>query len=436
MNSSKQQEIKALVDWRHLFSLLFTALFLAVVIGLSAMFLSYFLDIVADAFMHFHESYHSASPKAVPSWRRLLSVTVGGLIAGMTWYLIRRKDPKIVGIKGAMKGQKMPLFKTILNVLTQIFYVGTGGSVGRELAPRQLGVMISQQVQDFGKKRGFLTLTNEDRQLLLAAAAGAGFAGVYIAPITGMLFSVELLLKKNSIKNIAVSLLMSIIACLIGALAKGFTPYYWVASADFSRSLLLAAVVIGPLAGITGAWAKQAFSWAQKKQATGKTILLTMPLVGLLTGLIAYFVPEIMGNGRAVAQLAFHQTSGRLVFFFLALGLLKFGITFLTLYGGGTGGTLTPSIALGAVLGLVVAVFFAFLLPGIQPWHFALIGAVALLAASQQAPLMAMFMVFEIAHLHSSALLIFATAVALSSATSNFYLKVQERKLARLNAPE
>ncbi|MCK8617869.1 chloride channel protein [Fructobacillus sp. M158] len=430
MENPQTQEKEAVVDWRHVFSLLLTSLFLAVVIGFSAMLLSYFLDIVADSFMHFHESYHEASPAAVPAWRRLVSVTIGGLIAGLVWYAIRRKEPKIVGINGALKGQKMPAWKTVLNVLAQIFYVGTGGSVGRELAPRQLGVMISQQVQDFGQKKGFLKLTEEDRQLLLAAAAGAGFAGVYIAPITGMLFSVELLLKKNSIKNIAISLMMSTIACLIGSLAKGFTPYYWVASADFSRWLLLAALVIGPLAGIAGALAKQGFAWAQKKQASGKVLLVTMPLVGLLTGMIAWFMPEVMGNGRAVAQLAFHQVNEELLFFFIVLGLVKFALTFLTLYGGGTGGTLTPSIALGAVLGLVVSAVFAGVLPGIQPWHFALIGAVALLAASQQAPLMAMFMVFEIAHLHSSALIIFAVAVALSSATSKFYLQVQERRSA------
>lgn len=431
MNQSKVAKKEGLVDWQHVYSLLFTSLFLAVFIGFSAMLLSYFLDIIADSFMHFHESYHSASPKDVPAWRRLLSVTIGGVIAGLVWYAIRRKEPKIVGIAGAMKGQKMPFWKTILNVLTQIFYVGTGGSVGRELAPRQLGVMLSQQVQDFGVKKGFLKLTDEDRQLLLAAAAGAGFAGVYIAPITGMLFSVELLLKKNSIKNIAISLMMSTIACLIGSIAKGFTPYYWVASGDFSRWLLIAALVIGPLAGIAGAWAKQGFAWAQKKQASGKVILLTMPLVGLLTGMVAWIAPEIMGNGRAVAQLAFHQENEQLILFFIILGLAKFAMTFLTLYGGGTGGTLTPSIALGAVLGLVVSVVFAGVLPGIQPWHFALIGAVALLAASQQAPLMAMFMVFEIAHLHSSALIIFAVAVALSSATAKFYLQVMEAKKSR-----
>ncbi|MBS9339176.1 chloride channel protein [Fructobacillus sp. M2-14] len=420
--ASRRGGSNAAFSWRRILALGIATITLAVVIGFAAMLLSLFLDVVADSFMHFHESYKGAVPSGVNPTRRLISVTIGGIIAAVVWYLIRRKAPSIVSIKGALDGKEMPFWKTILNVLTQIFYVGTGGSIGRELAPRQLGVMLSQHYQAIVAKMPALKIAPDNQKLLLTAAAGAGFAGVYIAPITGMLFSVELLLKKNSIKNIAVSMTMSTIAALMGSLAKGFSPYYLVLDTHFSLWLLLAALIVGPIAGLFGAWAKQAFAWAQKKQATGKSLLLTMPLVGLATGIIAYFLPEIMGNGRAVAQTAFLQHSNKLLLFFIILGLLKFAITFFTLYGGGTGGTLTPSIALGSVVGLVIAALLSGVMPGIEPWHFALIGAVALLAASQQAPLMAMFMVFEIAHLDSSALIILAATVALSSATSKLYL--------------
>ena len=60
----------------------------------------------------------------------------------------------------------------------------------------------------------------------MTAAAGAGFAGIYISPITGMFFSVEVLLKKMTLRTVGVSLTMSTIAMLIGSLVKGFQPYY------------------------------------------------------------------------------------------------------------------------------------------------------------------------------------------------------------------
>ncbi|CAK1238585.1 chloride channel protein [Fructobacillus cardui] len=404
---------------------------LAVVIGFAALLLSLFLEHVEVLFLHFHESFRHYSPNSASPLRRFLSVVIGSTIAGFVWWAIRSRGRKIVGINAALKGDKMPPIKTALNVLAQMFFVGTGGSVGRELAPRQAGVMLAQVYQKKTAKWRFLKLSQEDQKLLLAAAAGAGFAGVYISPITGMLFAVELLLKKASVKTISVSLIMSTIAALMGAIVKGFDPYYALSKVDhFSLILLVVSLIIGPIAGIFGAWAKQAFAWAQKYQAKGKWLWLTMPLVGVVTGLTAWAFPYVMGNGRATAQYAFLQTDHHLLYFFIALGLAKFVMTFLSLYAGGTGGTLTPSIALGSVLGLVASVPLAPLFPGISPWQFALIGAVALLAASQQAPLMAMFMVFEISHLDYSALIIFALAVALSSSTAKIYLNWCDRRAA------
>lgn len=114
-------------DWRRVAALGIATITLAVIIGFAAMLLSLFLDVVADFFMQFHENYQHAVPSEVAPMRRLISVTVGGVVAALVWYLIRRNQPAIVSIKGALDGKKMPFWKTILNVLTQIFYVGTGG---------------------------------------------------------------------------------------------------------------------------------------------------------------------------------------------------------------------------------------------------------------------------------------------------------------------
>ncbi|GAO99119.1 chloride channel protein [Fructobacillus ficulneus] len=421
-NSTKTDE-QPLDAESKFWSLAIATIVLAVVIGLAAILLSLFLEFIEVHFLDFHESFRHYSPNNAHPSQRFISIVIGSTIAGFVWWAIRARGSKIVGINGALKGEKMPVWKTAANVLTQMFFVGTGGSVGRELAPRQAGVMLAQTYQRKTAKIRFLWLSQEDQKLLLAAAAGAGFAGVYISPITGMLFSVELLLKKASVKTISVSLVMSTIAALMGAIVKGYNPYYALfQTTDFSRWLLVVAVILGPIAGIFGAWAKQAFGWAQNHQAKGKWLWLTMPAVGVLTGLMAWPFPQVMGNGRATAQYTFLQTDHHLLYFFIALGLAKFAMTFLSLYGGGTGGTLTPSIALGGVLGLVSSVAFHPFLPNLAPWQFALIGAVALLAASQQAPLMAMFMVFEISHLDYSALIVFALAVALSSATAKIYL--------------
>ena len=79
----------------------------------------------------------------------------------------------------------------------------------RELGRFCLGLNVGRSYPPL--VHGF-TLTADDRRLLIAAAAGAGFAGIYIAPITGMLFAVEILHKNVSKRSVAVSLTMSTIA--------------------------------------------------------------------------------------------------------------------------------------------------------------------------------------------------------------------------------
>ncbi|CAH1857215.1 chloride channel protein [Convivina intestini] len=399
-------------------TLLFSTVVVGSLVGLVAMSLSFFLDGVESFFLHFNESASQPSPISSQPWLRLLSVFLGGILVSIVWYLLRRYGRPIVGIKGAVKGQKMPLMETLINVVTQIFYVGTGGSVGRELAPRQAGAALAQWWERLLGKTKLGGLDSDDLQLLVTAAAGAGFAGVYIAPITGMLFSIEVLLKKVSIRTIAVSLGMSIIATLFGSLAKGFHPYYLVGDLHFSIPILLVGCLLAPIAGVTGAFFRKAMAWAQTHQKAGTAILWQLPLVALATGAIAYYYPNIFGNGRPIAQSAMNVSSLSFATTLLLLALIKFGLTFSTLKAGGTGGTLTPAIASGAALGAMLGSILTLFIPGISIPQTTILMAAAFLAASQQAPLMAMFMIFEISHLDYSALLPLGGAVVIAVATT------------------
>ena len=322
----------------------------------------------------------------------------------------------------AVDGEKLPMGATIMHVTAQVFYVGTGGSIGRELAPREAGAMWAQSWIELGDRIGWLKLAPEDRRLLVAAAAGAGFAGVYIAPITGAMFCLEILYKRIDKKAAIVSLSMAAIATMVGAVVKGWQPYYLVASKQFSIRLILFVIVVAPIMGYLGTWYKRFISRASALRIKDRRIFITMPLAGALTGAVACFFPEIMGNGRGVAQMAINVNSvsasaiGLLAFGFFAKGL----VTLATISGGGYGGTLTPSIAMGSTLGVLLGMLFIQVLPGEPLMQFAVLGAAFFLAATQQAPLMAMFMLFEVCHLNFSALLPLGLGVALSMAVSKW----------------
>lgn len=416
MISDKQTETK----WQ---TLVLSVIVLGVITGLSSVFLSLLLDVVERLFLDFEEYTFLPVATGVSPLHRFISVSIGGIVAAIIWFTIQKKMAPVVGINKALNGEKMPFVAMAIHVMTQIFYVATGGSIGRELAPREAGALLAQKWEGFISRFGWGTLSAEDKKLLMAAAAGAGFAGIYIAPITGMLFAVEILLKKVDKRTVAVALGMSVIAMLVGSIIKGFHPYYSIPNIHFDIMMAPFALVAGPLFAVAGAYFRQAFQWAEKNRATGKTVLWQLSLVGLLTGVVAAYYPQIMGNGRGLAELAFNSSSNTMVGYLVSGMLLKAIVTTVTIKGGAFGGTLTPSIAIGSAMGVLLGFLYVLIVPGASIAQAGLIGAVTLLAASQQAPLMAMFMLFEVSHLDFSAFLPLGIGVASAMLFSKFVLK-------------
>lgn len=403
---------------------------MGLIVGLSSGLLSKWLDLTESFFLHFRENDLMPVATNASGVRRLLAVTVGAVIAAGIWFWMQQNYHP-VKLKRAVAGQAMPFWRTIIHVMTQIFYVGTGGSIGRELAPREAGAMFAQHWEQLVDHHPRWRLSGDDRRLLVAAAAGAGFAGVYIAPITGAMFCLEILYKQVSKRAVAVSFTMSAIATLVGGCFKGWQPYYYVHSGAkiFPHSLLPLLILLAPILGICGALFRTALQKASARRTTDWRVLIQLPLVGLVTGLVATFFPQIAGNGRGVAQLAMntHSVSEMTIALMFFGFFAKMVVTLLTIKGGAYGGVLTPSIALGSTAGVLLGMLYGLLVPGVSLTQCALVGAVAFLTSSQQAPLMALFMLFEVCHLNFSALLPLCIAAGLSIATSRWFLHRLER---------
>ena len=127
-------------------------------------------------------------------------------------------------------------------------------------------------------------------------------------------------------------------------------------------------------------------------------MLWTMPLAGALTGVAAIWLPQLMGNGRALGQLGFSSAVELSVIPGLLIGFAaKAVLTLLTIRSGASGGVLQPGIALGASMGAILGVLWMTCFHTNALAVYALIGACALLSASQQAPLMATCLVMELA---------------------------------------
>lgn len=398
------------------FTLAFYTVLLGTFAGIVALVLGKFLDIIEKLFLGFHET--NTVPVAIHAsgLHRFLSVSIAGIIVALVWYFLRSKY-KLVGIKGALEGKKMPFLGTIIHALTQIFYVSSGGSVGRELAPREVGAMLAQLATNF-KRSKFFELDEEDRKLLITAAAGASFAGVYISPLTGTMFCLEMLYKKFNAKTASVALTMSSIATLLGSIEKGFTPYYVTNHTNFDVKFIPFVIIVAPIMGIIGSYARRLIQGATMARAADRKILFALPIAAITTGAIASFFPQIMGNGRGLAQMAFdvNHIDKTIIFWLLFGAVAKIFVTVFGLWAGAFGGTLAPSIGAGASLGTVLGMIYTIFVPTASLQDCALLGAVAFLTATQRAPMMAFFMMFEICHLGFDAILPLALGAALSIA--------------------
>ena len=231
--------------------------------GNGALILSFLLEHTEQLFLRYGETAKVPAPIATMPLVRLLSVVLGGLIAAVIWWFLRTKTTPTISVNKALDGGKMPLWQTLLHDVTQIFYVGTGGSVGRELAPREVGAVLAEKWTAFLARHHIEQLSSDDRRLLIAAAAGAGFAGIYIAPITGMFFAVEILYKKYDLKTVGVSLTMSTIAMGIGSLVKGFNPYYLLDDVKFPIGSVLFVIVWHRCVAWPGAGLGKCFQWGK-----------------------------------------------------------------------------------------------------------------------------------------------------------------------------
>jgi len=447
-----------------------TTIILGVIIGAGAGLLTLLLYGVEHVMLGYVEGSELPGTFGVPAVRRAISVTIGLTLAGIIWYFLRNKTTKVPSVKKAVAGERMPVWQTLVHVVLQIGIVGSGASIGREVAPRELGAMLAQRFCDLFHIEG---TDGIDRRMVVAVAAGAGLGGVYNAPLAGMFFAVEILLVDVTLEKVAFGLGMSAIAAFVAASIKGHHTFYDITAMQpqSTPTLMLFAVLCGAACGVAGAWFRKGSQWAESHQSHDKHILWQMPLAGLVTGLAAIVVPQVMGNGRAAAQLGFStfvpegsaaagasqsassaaaspwnllagggnvsgsastavnadfqlsQSNIAMLLGVLALTFVaKALVTLMTIRSGASGGVLQPGIALGSTLGAMLGLIWILLFPADSVTACALIGAAALLSVSQQAPLMAMCLVMELTEAPSAFFVPVGLAVAASSLVSKWML--------------
>jgi len=328
-------------------------------------------------------------------WFVVLAPIVGGLLYGP---LVARWAPEArghgvpevmlaVGQEGGRIRPRVPIVKAVASALC----IGSGGSVGREGPIVQIGPAL-------GSVLGQVTRVTEARlRLLVACGAAGGIAATFNAPIAGVFFALEVILRDFEVQSFGVVVIASVTANAISRIAFGGNAFLQLPNfgTPVASEYVLAAV-LGVLAAVVGvAFIRAVYGSEDFADRIWRGPEWLRPAVGgVLLGLLLLALPQMYGVGYPVLEGA---VDGHYVAGMLALLLVgKLVATSLTLSIGGSGGVFAPSLFAGAMLGSAFGLAAHALVGGPEAGVYGLLGMGAVFAATARAPITAVLIIFEL----------------------------------------
>ncbi|MFI1523831.1 chloride channel protein [Kitasatospora cineracea] len=387
---------------------------------------------------------HAANPH-VPWLGRyfvLLAPVVAGLVYGPLVHRFAREArghgvPEVM-YAVARRGGRIAPQVAVVKALASALCIGGGGSVGREGPIVQIGSAL-------GSTAGRLTRADETRtKVLVACGAAGGIAATFNAPLAGVFFAMELILRDFAAESFGLVVLSSVTASVIGRAALGDTPFLRLPAfhvEHLSQYLLFA--LLGVVAGAVGV----AFSRILYLVEDACDFLWRGPewlrpaIGGLALGGLLLLLPQMYGVGYPVLENA---VNGRYAVGFLVLLLAaKIAATSLTIGIGGSGGVFAPSLFMGAMLGAAFGQSAHALVPGSagQVGAYGLIGMGAVFAGAARAPITAVIILFELTGEYSIILplmtaIVLATLVGRLLSHDTIYTLKLRRRGVDLDAPD
>ncbi|MEM0983010.1 MAG: chloride channel protein [Planctomycetota bacterium] len=313
-----------------------------------------------------------------------------------------------------VRGGQIPARIGAVKVVASILTVGSGGSAGTEGPIVQIGATAGSQA---GR---LLRLDRQGVQTLVGCGAAAGISSIFNAPIAGVFFVLEILLRDFSIKIFTPIVVASVFSqvttqALLGENEAIFATGELVRGLQFRALELPSYIGLGLLCGLVALVFNRVLHYGEDLYEKVPLHPMLKPITGamLLAGLGVGFVlaateglggetPPFYSNGYGFIESLISPDEGGVGYglaLLLAVLVLKILATTFTLASGGSGGVFAPSLFMGASAGAFFGVLLDTLglLPeGSTPSSYALVGMAAVVAASTQAPLTAILILFEL----------------------------------------
>ena len=379
---------------------LILAVFIGVVVGILAVAFFTVIGFLLSLFYGYSGDVSFVGlVSEMPWYQRLAIPALGGLLVGALIRICNVSEAAGHGVSEVMESValekgKMRFRVAPVKILTAAITIGTGGSGGREGPIVQAGSAVGSNL---GR---WLKFSDVERRTLLAVGAAAGVSGAFFAPLAGVIFAWEILLRRMTVPIFVLLTVAAIVSNYVSSQLLGVSAPFF-GEVDFGFVTNLEYLLLAGLA-IVAAWVAifydNAIYLSQKIFSTSRIPFLFRPMLGgFLLGTIALFVPLVHEPASHPFMVDTLQLVSLGFGFLLLLIVLKVIATALTIGSGGSGGIFAPALMIGLSVGAVYGVGMNFLFPNIdmQVESYALLGMAAVFAAAAHAPFAAAVIVYE-----------------------------------------
>jgi CIC family chloride channel protein len=364
-------------------------------------YLIYFFTWLATGRDEFGQQGRVASghlPWLGPAFFAVIPV-VGGLLYGPLIYRYAREArghgvPEVM-IAVADSGGRIRPQVSLVKAVASALCIGAGGSVGREGPIVQIGSALASSL---GQR---VKMPENRLRILAACGAAGGIAATFNAPITGVFFGVEIILREFSVDALFTVMLAAMIADITAEPFLGSAPFlsgfpHGIALHHAGNYLLVAALAV--IAGLMGLAFKAVLYKTEDlcdRAWKGRPEWARPAVGGLALGLLLLAVPQMYGVGYPVMYKA---TAGQYALWFLVvLAFAKIAATSLTTGIGGSGGVFAPSLFIGVASGMAFGdvAHHIFGAGAGDPALYAAVAMGAVFASAARAPLTSLASVVE-----------------------------------------
>ncbi|MDR3062114.1 MAG: chloride channel protein [Dysgonamonadaceae bacterium] len=287
--------------------------------------------------------------------------------------------------------------------------IGLGGSVGAEAPIVLTGAAIGSNLGSLFK------MEQKTLMLLVGCGAAGAIAGIFKAPIAGLLFTIEVLMLDLTMTSVLPLLISSVTAATVSYVFTGQEAMFKFTQMEaFVIGRIPYVLMLGVVCGLASLYFTRTTIWFESIFRKLKTFRKKFVFGAVVLSVLIFLLPPLYGEGYdTIGSLLGHQynqlldgslfydmksSSMGVIIFMLLIILLKVFATSATNGGGGCGGIFAPSLFLGSIVGFTFSYASNYLgiFSHLPEENFALMGMAGMMAGVMHAPLTAVFLIAEL----------------------------------------